>query len=455
MTGITAVVLAAGKGKRMHSRLAKVLHQVGGRPMLAHVIDAVRLAGVSRTVTVLGHGKEEVLDCFDGLEYVVQAEQLGTGHAVAQARDAVGESPAVLVLCGDVPLLRPETIKNLLEYHVEANSAGTVLTADLSDPTGYGRIIRNRRTGSIIKIVEEKDASIEEKRITEINSGTYVFSGPLLFKALEGLRPENLQGEYYLTDVIKAFCDWSREVAAFKKGGPEEIIGINDRVQLADAEKVLRRRKNTELMLAGVSIIDPDSTFIDRSVSIGADTVVYPFTIIKGSTHIGPGCELGPSVTIKDCRVDEGSIVQHSVLVDSVVGCRCTVGPYAYLRPGTVLADRVKVGDFVELKKAEIGEGSKIPHLSYVGDAEVGNGVNIGAGTITCNYDGEKKWKTIIHDGAFIGSNSNLVAPVEIGKNAYVAAGSTITEDVAENALGVGRGRQRNIEGWALRKRKR
>jgi len=455
MNDTIAVVLAAGRGKRMRSRYPKVLHSVGGKPMLLHVLDAVHRAGINKEVVVLGHGKEMILERLGEIDHVVQEQQLGTGHAVYQCRDAVGDRyKNVLVLCGDTPLITADTVKELLQHHRDSHSVATVLTADLPDPEGYGRIVRDS-SGRVERIIEQKDASPKELEIREVNSGTYVFNREELFKALEKISADNAQGEYYLTDVIKIFFEQGKHVSALKAKEPSEILGINDRTQLAQVEGILRQRKNEELMLSGVTILDPYTTRIDSDVVIGQDTIIYPFTIVEGNSVIGCGCEIGPSTAIKNCSIGDGTLVKYSVVLESTLGARCTVGPFAHLRPGTVLGDSVKIGDFVEIKKSRVGEGSKVPHLAYVGDAEIDRNVNVGAGTITCNYDGERKWRTIIGEGAFIGSNTSLVAPVEIGKDAFVAAGSTITKNVPEGALGIARQNQKNIEGWVFRNKRK
>lgn len=452
---ITAVILAAGQGKRMCSAHPKVIHHVAGKPMLQHVLDTAEKAGIQKKVVVLGHGKEEILKVLPEMEYVVQEEQMGTGHAVLQAKQAVpADCSKVLVLCGDTPLLTPESLTALMEYHSDTGAAATILTACLDDPSGYGRIVRGS-SGSVEKIVEDKDAGPVEAEIKEINSGTYVFEKEDLFAALKQVTPDNSQGEYYLTDVVRLFFQEGKKVAALKARDSREVLGINDRIQLSFAEEVLRSRKNRELMLSGVTIVDPASTRVDADVVIGKDTVILPNTLIEGSTVIGCECRIGPNCRLQDCCIGNNVEVQYSVLVNSSFGSGCRIGPFAYIRPESKIGNNVKIGDFVEIKKTTVGDGSKIPHHTYLGDSLVGSNVNIGAGTITCNYDGEKKSVTTIHDGVFVGSNCNLVAPLELGKNVYVAAGSTITEDVPENALAIARERQTNIEDWVVKKGKK
>lgn len=452
MSLVTAVILAAGRGKRMRSSHPKVLHRVGGRPMLLHVCEAARMAGVENQLLVVGHGKEELIDTLPGFNYIVQKQQMGTGHAVLQAKNAVSaKSESVLVLCGDTPLLTGDTLASLIRHHEETAATATILTAVFEDPQGYGRIVRGA-SGDVEKIVEHRDASPEELLINEVNSGTYIFEKDCLFDALENLTPDNDQKEYYLTDVIHQFFSRGRRVSAFKSADALEVRGINDRMQLAQAEQVLRDRRNRELMLSGVTLIDPATTYVDPEVTIGQDTVIYPNTLIEGNCAIGSDCEIGPNCHFRNVAIGEGSYIWHSVLLDSTFGRGCKIGPFAYVRPGSELSDNVKIGDFVEVKKSKIGAGSKVPHLTYVGDSILGTGVNVGAGTITCNYDGIKKSQTIIHDNVFIGSNSNLVAPVEIGRGSYIAAGSTITEDVPESSLAIARERQTTKEGWAAKK---
>lgn len=448
-----AIILAAGKGTRMKSETAKVLHRVAGRPMIDHVIAAVRQAGVGKIVIVVGHQGEEVCRYLgDEYTYVWQREQLGTGHAVMQTeKELMGSSGPVLVLCGDTPLLRGETLRELLTVHQREGNDLTLLTAWLDDPTGYGRIVR--REGQVEAIIEEKDADAETKKIKEINAGVYCFDREKLFAALKEISPTNAQGEYYLTDTLQIFARRGWKRGAVQVADPVEITGVNDRVQLARVGAVLRERINTELMLSGVTIIDPATTYIEAGVKVGRDTIIYPQTYLEAGTEIGERCVIGPFTRIAQSVVGNDCTILASFVLESKIGNGVNVGPYAYLRPGTEVADGVRIGDFVEIKKSRIGTGSKVPHLSYIGDTTIGAGVNIGAGTITCNYDGVNKWPTIIGDGAFIGSNTNLVAPVEVGEGAIVAAGSTITKKVPPGALAVAREKQYNIANWALRRK--
>lgn len=450
MSDLYAIILAAGKGTRMKSEIPKVLHEIAGRPMLQYVLDAVAPLGAA-VWTVIGHGADLVEAAFAGkVHFALQARQLGTGHGVMQALPQIeAEDGTVLVLCGDTPLLRTETLAALAEYHHQQKAVCTVLTTEMENPKGYGRIIRS--ANGLRKIVEERDATAGEKAVREINSGVYCFSLGALREAVALLKNDNDQGEYYLTDVLAYFVEKGQPVAGWKIEDAEEIGGINDRRQLAQAEKILGRRKKDELMAAGVTMIDPDSVWVAADAKIGPDTVLEPQTILRGGVTIGQGCRIGPMTDISCCEIGDGTVVRQSVLNEAKTGQNCTIGPFAYLRPGTVLADNVKVGDFVELKNTRVGNGSKVPHHSYIGDTEVGSGVNIGCGTITCNYDGFHKYPSVIGDGAFIGSNTSLVAPVTVGKGAIIAAGSVITNDVPEDALGIGRGRQETIPRWAKR----
>lgn len=451
---LAAVILAAGKGTRMKSKLPKVLHKLCGRPMLSYVIDSAAGSGVEKTVVVAGFGSDLVArEVGNRAQVVLQQEQLGTAHALMQAGPLLQDFPGnVLVLCGDTPLIDSATLSQLVERHNLAGSAATVLTARLKDPAGYGRVIRNQQ-GGVTRIVEQKDASPAEIVINEINTGIYCFKAAGLFDALEKITPANAQGEYYLTDIIELYVKEGLAVGAVEVANPGEVTGINDRAQLAGVEALLRQRVLNDLMLSGVTIVDPASTLIDREVRVGMDTIIYPFTIIEGSTSIGGGCVIGPGARLTGAVVGSSVSIQYSVVIDSAIEDRCAIGPYAYLRPGTKLGPGVKIGDFVEIKQSIVGEGSKVPHLSYIGDAHIGKNVNIGAGTITCNYDGQKKWPTRIGDGAFIGSNANLVAPVEVGSRAVIGAGSTISKDVPSGALGVERSKQKVIPDWADKKK--
>jgi bifunctional UDP-N-acetylglucosamine pyrophosphorylase / glucosamine-1-phosphate N-acetyltransferase len=454
MGNVVALILAAGKGTRMKSKLPKVVHTLAGVPMINHVCRTVEGLGVSRKILVVGYEAETVKkaagkDC----EYVTQTEQLGTGHAVLQAKDTVTEEH-VLVLYGDTPLLRSCTLEGLISTHMEAQNHATVITAHVPNPEGYGHIVRDVK-GKIRAIVEDRDANEEEKKICEINTGIYIFHSGLLFSMLEKIKPDNVQGEIYLTDVIGLLNDAGYEVGTVTTDDPAEIEGINSRNQLAQAEREIQRGLREYWMNEGVTMLDPETVFIDLHVKIGMDTIIYPNTYLQGSTVLGSDVQIGPNVRIKDTRVGSGTKIEQAVILDSEIAASCSVGPFAYIRPETVMKEKSKVGTFVEIKKSVIDTASKVPHLTYVGDGLIGKNVNIGAGTIFVNYDGEKKHQTIVEDGAFVGCNANLIAPVTVKRNAYVAAGSTITKEVIEDSLGIARARQENIEGWVKRKRKK
>lgn len=454
MSELTAVILAAGKGTRMKSALPKVLHKVGGKPMVQHVLDAAATAGAVQKIVVIGFGAESVQHAIGSQAvFAVQAEQLGTGHAVMQTKDILANvQGTVMVLCGDTPLLRGELLLKLYRQHREQGAKATVLTAVMPNPSGYGRVIRGEGK-QVLKIVEQKDADPSELSVNEINTGIYCFEVEALFAALTGITPNNSQGEYYLTDVIGILVSQGDKVWAVPADDYQDTMGINSRVQLAEAEQILRKRKITALMESGVTIMDPASTFVDEEVTIAPDTVIYPFTWLEGKTVVGSGCEIGPNTRIENTSIGDNTVLSFVYAHDCKVGSGVTVGPYVHLRPGTQLADDVKVGNFVEIKNSGIGLGSKVPHLSYIGDTDMGARVNIGSGTITVNYDGKHKHRTTIEDNAFIGCNTNLVAPVKIGQGAYVGAGSTITKDVPPDSLGVARAKQSNIEGWTQKRK--
>lgn len=445
------LILAAGKGTRMKSALPKVLHEAVYHPLLFYVLNAAREVGATEICTVVGHGAEEVKAAFEGqTSFVLQREQKGTGHAVREGLSALEErrEGTVLVLCGDTPLLRGETLKALCEHHEKEGAAVTVMTASLEDPFGYGRIVRNEN-GTLLRIVEQRDASEEERAIREINSGVYCFDLGFLRDAVSRLNTDNDQGELYLTDTIAIANRDGKKALAFAIDDFEEVQGINDRVQLAAAAKVLRRRKAEELMRDGVTLIDPDSTVIDPLAVVGEDTVIEPFTVIKGNTVIGKNCHIGPDTELRDSTLGDHVTFWRSVATEAKVGDFGNIGPFAYLRPKTELLDHVKVGDFVEVKNSTIGSGSKLPHLTYIGDSDVGSRCNIACGTITCNYDGFNKTRSTIGDNVFVGCNVNLVSPVTVDNGAYIAAGSTITRDVPRDALAVAREKQSIKEGWA------
>ena len=455
---LEVIILAAGLGTRMKSKTIKILHRAAGRRIVDYVLDLAAHVSSRPPVMVIGHQREAVQQSVGSrARYAVQEEQLGTGHAVMQAVqifEAEGvRSGNVLILSGDVPLTRPETLEGLVDEHQRAGNALTLLTMKLDEPGLYGRIVRDE-SGSVLKIVEAKDADEHVKRIREVNAGIYLFSIEALLDNLRKLSNSNAQGEYYLTDLLGTLRGAGQRVGALVVPDPDEALGVNSRAELATVESVIQRRVIERLMSEGVTFRNPSTVVIDSTVVIGNDTVVYPFVTLEGQTKIGSGCVIEPGVHLRDVVVgDEVHLKSGTVAEESEIGDDAAVGPYAHLRPGTKLGPSVKVGNFVETKKAIFGKGAKASHLSYIGDAEVGAGANIGAGTITCNYDGVRKNKTIIEEGAFIGSDTQLVAPVRVGKGAYVGAGSTITKDVPADSLALSRTPQKVVEGWALRKR--
>ena len=453
---LEVIILAAGLGTRMKSGTIKILHRAAGRPIIDYVLDLASDLCPTPPVMVVGYQREAVQKCIGTrARFAVQEQQLGTGHAVLQAAQQIDPARRVMILSGDVPLTRIETLRRLLDEHEREGNALTLLTMKLADPAMYGRIIRDEQ-GGVVRIVEAKDASDEQKRIDEVNAGIYVFNGEHLFDNLRNLRPQNAQKEYYLTDLLSVIRESGHRVGAVVADDPIEALGVNSRGELAQVEREIQRRVVTRLMNEGVTFRNPGTVVIDSTVSIGPDTVVYPFVTLEGTTRIGEGCVIDPGVHLVNVTVgDDVHIKTGTVAEDAIVEDETTVGPYAHLRAGTKLGRRVKVGNFVETKKAVFGDGAKASHLSYIGDAEVGADVNIGAGTITCNYDGVNKHKTTIEEGAFIGSDTQLVAPVTVGRGAYVGAGSTVTKDVPPDALALSRTPQRNVEGWATKKRER
>ncbi|GAA2597614.1 MULTISPECIES: bifunctional UDP-N-acetylglucosamine diphosphorylase/glucosamine-1-phosphate N-acetyltransferase GlmU [Streptomyces] len=453
------VVLAAGEGTRMKSATPKVLHELCGRSLVGHVLAAAGELHPENLVVVVGHAREKVTahlgEIAPAVRTAVQAEQNGTGHAVRMGLEALGGSVdgTVVVVCGDTPLLTGATLDALAATHSADGNAVTVLTAEVPDATGYGRIVRDEATGAVTAIVEHKDATDAQRSIREINSGVFAFDGQLLADALKKVRTDNSQGEEYLTDVLGILREAGHRVGASVAGDHREIAGINNRVQLSEARRILNDRLLNQAMLAGVTVVDPATTWIDVTVTFEQDAVVHPGTQLHGATHLGEGAEVGPNSRLTDTRVGAGARVDNTVAVSAEVGADASVGPYAYLRPGTRLGAKGKIGTYVETKNATIGEGTKVPHLSYVGDATIGEQSNIGAASVFVNYDGREKHHTNIGSHCRTGSDNMFVAPVTVGDGAYTAAGSVITKDVPPGSLAVARGQQRNIEGWVARKR--
>ncbi|MGL6063725.1 MAG: bifunctional UDP-N-acetylglucosamine diphosphorylase/glucosamine-1-phosphate N-acetyltransferase GlmU [Fusobacteriaceae bacterium] len=444
---LKSLILAAGKGTRMKSELPKVIHSVNGVTMLEKIMDTLDKLKVEENILILGHKKEEILNIVGDVTYVVQEEQLGTGHAIMIAepklRDFDGD---ILVVCGDTPLLKMETLKEMYEFHVKSGAITTLLTSIYENPFGYGRILKDN--GKISSIVEEKEATKEEKKIQEINAGVYCFNSKELWKTLKKVENKNEKGEYYLTDVISIQVKEQKKVETFLLEDNLEVLGINSKVELAQASKILRERKNNKLMEEGVILIDPNSTYIEESVKIGRDTIIYPGVLIQGQTTIGEGCVILGNTRIIQCEIGDSVKVESSVLEESIIEKLATIGPYAHIRPKTHLKEKVHVGNFVEIKKSTLEKGVKVGHLTYLGDAIVGDNTNIGAGTITCNYDGKNKFKTTIGKETFIGSNTMLVAPVTIEDRGMTAAGSVITKDVPSKSLAVARSKQTIKLNW-------
>ncbi len=447
--GLITIILAAGKGTRMKSKLPKVLHCAGGKPMVQHVLDAAKEAGSTRNIVVVGFGHEQVQEVLGNqAEIVLQKEQLGTGHAVMQAKPLIKDMhKSIMVLCGDTPLVTGSMLKKFYEEHVASGAKASVLTTFMPDPFGYGRVIR-LLDGSVEKIVEQKDASERERAINEINTGIYCFDAESLFESLTKVNNNNAQGEYYLPDVLSILREQGQKINASIAENYEETLGINSRQQLANAEKIIRQRKNKELMDQGVTLMDPATTYVDADVQIGQDTVIYPGTWIEGNCKIGENCQIGPNSHMKNVQMGDNVQAMFFFAEDCEIADNVKMGPYVHIRPNTKLAQKVKIGNFVEVKNSNIGEGTKLPHLSYIGDTDMGSGVNMGCGTITVNYDGKNKYRTVIGNDCFIGCNSNLVAPVTVHDGAYVGAGSTITKEVPENNLAIARERQTNISRW-------
>lgn len=449
MDNINAVILAAGEGTRMKSKMPKVLHEVMGRPMVKRVVDTAKDLEAKNICVVTGHMSETVQEALkdEGVSFAVQEKQLGTGHAVMQAEEYINENEDVLILYGDTPLIKAETLEKLIEYHRSENNGVSIISAIVEDSAGYGHIIRDK-DGSFVKNVEYKDATPEEKLVKEINSGIYCFKGSSLKKALKLITNDNAQGEYYLPDALEIILKSGEKVNAMTIGDVTEFFGVNNRVQLAQANKIMQKRINEKHMLNGVTIIDPTDTYIADDVEIGMDTIIYPGCVLEGKTVIGDDCKIGPDTRLTDMTLAPNVTIQYTVAMESEIGSGTKVGPFAYIRPNSKIGENIKIGDFVEVKNSVIGNGTKVSHLTYIGDSDVGERINFGCGTVTVNYDGHKKFRTTIEDDVFIGCNANLVAPVTLKKGSYVAAGSTITKDVPEKSLAVARNRQTNIDGW-------
>ena len=445
-----AIILAAGKGTRMKSKLYKVLHPVAGKPMVEHIIERVIETKPEQIVTIVGYGAEKVKEQLgDRSEYALQEKQLGTGHAVLQAAEFLKDKAGTtLVISGDTPLLTSQTLDNLFAYHQGKNASATVLTAHAEDPTGYGRIVRDH-VGIVEKIVEQKDANEQEAAIQEINTGTYCFDNEELFNALAKIGTSNAQGEYYLTDIIEILKNEGKTVAAYQTADFNESLGVNDRVALAKANELMRERINHQHMVAGVSFIDPKTTYIDADVQIGADTVIEPNVQLRGTTVIGEDCLIGANSKIVNSTLEHHVEIKTSVVEESVVRAFADVGPYAHLRPKADIGQHVHIGNFVEVKKATIGEHTKVGHLTYVGDATLGKEINVGCGVVFVNYDGKNKHHTTVGDHVFIGSSTNIIAPVEIESDSVTAAGSTITDNIKKGDLAIARARQVNKTGYA------
>jgi bifunctional UDP-N-acetylglucosamine pyrophosphorylase/glucosamine-1-phosphate N-acetyltransferase len=443
------IILAAGEGSRMRSQKPKVLHQVCGENILNYVIAVSEASGISEIGVIVGFQAEQVKESLSPqIATYFQPEQLGTGHAVLQALPFFEALQGnLIVLVGDAPLIRPETLTGLIMAHETGGYAATVLTAEFEEPTGYGRMIKNR-SGELLKIVEEKDAAAAEKQIKEINSGMYCFDAQALILALAELKTDNVQGEYYLTDVIEILRKMGKTAGTYVTPDPEDIQAINSRVQLAEAEAVMRKRINHKMMDAGVTIIDPATTYVGARVAVGQDTILYPGVILEGATAIGKDCVIGANSRLVDTKIGNNVTIQSSTILESSVDDYTNVGPYAYIRPGSQIGKHCKVGDFVEVKNSTMGDGAKASHLTYIGDGDVGENVNLGCGTVFVNYDGKKKYRTIVEKNAFVGCNTNLIAPVTVKEGAYIAAGSTITDDVPEDSLAIARARQVNKVGY-------
>lgn len=450
--GIETIILAAGEGKRMCSKTPKVLQKICGVPIAQHVINCSKKLGCDEPVVVVGHRADEVMSVLNGAKFAMQHQQLGTGHAVIQAQEFIGTGDT-LILYGDTPLIQAETLMSMYKVHKQNGYGVTILTADYENPTGYGRIIRNEK-GLIDSIIEEKDADIKTKKIKEINSGMYFFKSEELKKALKLLKNNNSQGEYYLTDAVSHIKENGYDIGAFKTNCSEEIMGVNNKLQLAEANQVMNKRVLNKHMLNGVTIIDPSNTYIESTVQISQDVTVYPGCFLEGNTIIGEDSVIGPQTKICNCNIGNSVTIQYSIVLQSSIDNYTTVGPYAYMRPGNKVGKNVKIGDFVEMKNSTFGDNSKVSHLTYIGDGDVGENVNLGCGVVFVNYNGKTKNRTIIEDDCFVGCNVNLVAPVKVEKGSYVAAGTTVTKEVPSGSMAIGRTKQQNKDGWAKKFKK-
>lgn len=450
--GLYSIILAAGEGKRMKSNIAKPLQQAAGKALVEWVLDTAEETGSDENIVVIGHKAEDVKEYLgDRAKYAYQYEQLGTGHAVMQGIESIKDvDGTVMVLYGDSPLIEAETLKRVREDHSKKMRAATVITAIADEPYGYGRIVREN--GEIVRIVEQKDASEDEQKITEVNSGMYFFDIQKLKESLSKITNDNSQGEYYITDVIEIMLSEGEKVGAYVTD-LEQTMGVNDKLQLSQVGKILNRRKVEALMLAGVTIIDPDKVQVTTNVKVGRDTVLYPGTVLEGDTVIGENCVIGSNTSLNNCKVGNNTKILETVGIDSEIGSDTNVGPFAYLRPGTKVGSEVKIGDFVEVKNSTIDDGTKVAHLTYIGDADVGKRVNFGCGTVVVNYDGVNKHRTIIEDDCFIGCNTNLVSPVVVRHGAYTAAGSTITDEVPPESLAIARSKQVVKEQWTAKRK--
>lgn len=457
MKNLKAVILAAGEGTRMKSKKPKVLHEILNKTMIDYVIDTAKGCGAKEVCVVVGHKADEVKAAIekDGVSFALQEEQKGTGHAVMMAGDFIEPNQDILILYGDTPLIQGDTLEKLVEKHRQEGFGATVVSAAVENPEGYGRIVRDSSSGRFLKIVEHKDATPKERCIKEINTGIYIFKGADLIASLAKLDNHNVQGEYYLPDCLELILKAGGKVGAVVAEDEKEFFGVNSRVQLAEAAKIMQQRINRRHMENGVTLTDPENTYIDGDVKIGMDTIILPGCVLEGKTEIGEDCKIGPNSRVTDMHIGNGVTFQSATGIESEIGENTTVGPFAYIRPNCKIGKNVKIGDFVEVKNSTVGNGTKIPHLAYIGDTDAGEKVNFGCGSIMVNYDGEKKHRTTVEDNVFVGCNVNLVAPVTIKAGAYIAAGSTITRDVSEDVLAVARARQQVIEGWKKKRIKK